>query len=149
MFIGSMGLFAVFSLAAGFSKTGLTLDILNGIMGIMSASAVPPAQGILGVIYEKPSKRKNHVFACFSAGNPLGFVFGSIFSGVATQIFNWRASFWLLAIIYLVFTVIALFTVPNDTSVKQPLTWETIRKFDVVGVLLTIAGVGMFSASLR
>ncbi|OCK85281.1 MFS general substrate transporter [Lepidopterella palustris CBS 459.81] len=148
LFISSMGLFAVFSLAAGFSKTGLTLDILSGVMGIMSASAVPPAQGILGVIYEKPSKRKNRVFACFSAGNPLGFVFGSIFSGVATQLFSWRASFWLLAIIYLLSTIVALFTVPNDTSVKQPFTWETLKKFDIVGTVLTIAGIGMFSASL-
>ncbi|KAF2491371.1 major facilitator superfamily transporter [Lophium mytilinum] len=148
MFIGSMGLFSVFCLAAGFSKTGLTLDIINGVMGVFSASAVPPAQGILGVIYEKPSKRKNKVFACFSAGNPLGFVFGSIFSGIATHLFSWRASFWLLAIIYLVFTVIAFFTVPNDTSAKKPLTWETLKKFDIVGTVLTIAGIGMFSASL-
>ncbi|OCL12931.1 major facilitator superfamily transporter [Glonium stellatum] len=148
LFIGSLGLFAVFSLAAGFSRTGLVLDVINGLMGITSASSVPPAQGILGVIYEKPSKRKNRVFACYSAGNPLGFVFGSIFSGIATQLFSWRASFWLLAIIYLVFTIVAVFTVPNDESTKQPLTWETLRRFDVVGTILTIAGVGMLSASL-
>ena len=63
-----MFLFAVFALAAGFSKTPITLDVLSGIMGLMSAAAVPPASGILGVAYEKPSRRKNYAFACFSAG---------------------------------------------------------------------------------
>lgn len=149
LFVGSMALFAVFSLAAGFSKTPLQLDILNGVMGLMSAAAVPPAQGMLGNIYERPSKRKNKVFACFSAGNPMGFVFGSIFSGVAVQLFNWRASFFLLAIIYVVVVAIALFTVPVDHTQKEKISMQALRKFDVVGTILTIAGIGMFSAALR
>ncbi|KAF2183966.1 major facilitator superfamily MFS-1 [Zopfia rhizophila CBS 207.26] len=148
MFISSMFLFAIFNLAAGFAKSGLTLDILNGILGIWSASAVPPAQGMLGVIYEKPSKRKNKVFGCFSAGNPLGFVFGSIFSGLATQLFNWRASFWLLAIVYLAVTIVAGFTVPTDGTVKAPLNEETVKRLDLPGTAMTIVGIGMFCAAL-
>ncbi|KAF2688985.1 major facilitator superfamily MFS-1 [Lentithecium fluviatile CBS 122367] len=148
MFIGSMFLFAVFCLAAGFSKTGLTLDILNGVLGIFSASAVPPAQGMLGIIYAKPSKRKNRVFGCFSAGNPLGFVFESIFSGLATQIFNWRASFWLLAIVYLVVSGVAAFTVPNDRTEKTKITSETVKRLDLPGTAMTILGIGMFCAAL-
>ncbi|KAI9709127.1 MAG: hypothetical protein M1820_003573 [Bogoriella megaspora] len=148
LFLGSLFFFAVFSLAAGFSRDPITLDVLNGVMGLMTASSVPPAQGMLGVLYEKPSKRKNYAFACFSAGNPLGFVFGTIFSGIATSIFNWRASFFLLAIIYLVFTIIAIFTVPKDAAEKQPFNLEAIHKFDVLGTLLTIGGIGMFSAAL-
>ena len=148
LFLGSLFLFSVLSLGAGFSQNPITLDVLSGVMGLMTASSVPPAQGMLGVIYQKPSKRKNYAFACFSAGNPLGFVFGSIFSGIATSIFNWRASFFLLAIIYLAFTIIAIFTVPKDTTEKKPLTWNTLYRFDVLGTLLTIGGIGMFSAAL-
>ena len=146
--VGSLFLFAIIALATGFSRTPLTLDILNGVMGLVTAAAVPAAQGTLGVIYEKPSKRKNYAFACFSAGNPLGFVFGTIFSGIASSIFNWRASFFLLAIIYLVFGLIAIWTVPKDFTVKEPLTWETLKRFDVLGTVLTIAGIGMFCAAL-
>ena len=144
-----MAFFAVFALAAGFSKTPMQVDILNGVMGLMSAASVPPAQGMLANIYEKPSKRKNRVFACFSAGNPLGFVFGSIFSGIATQLFNWRASFFLLAIIYVVIVVIALFTVPADNTPTEKISIEAVKRFDVVGTILTIAGIGLFSAALR
>ncbi|KAK6004249.1 hypothetical protein QM012_009099 [Aureobasidium pullulans] len=148
LFVGSLFIFAVFSLAAGFCKTPIAIDVLNGLMGLMTAASVPPAQGLLGTIYEKPSRRKNAAFACFSAGNPLGFVFGTIFSGIASDIFNWRASFFLLAIIYLVFSVLAVFTVPKDTTAKEPFTWETFQKLDPIGVILTIAGVGMFCAAL-
>lgn len=148
LFLGSLFLYAVFALVAGFSQDAITLDVLNGVMGLMTASSIPPAQGMLGVIYEKPSKRKNYAFACFSAGNPLGFVFGTIFSGIATNIFNWRASFFLLAIIYLTFTIIAIFTVPKDTAEKERLNWEALYRFDILGTVLTVGGIGMFSAAL-
>lgn len=148
MFIVSLGLFSLFVMAAGFSRSPIEMDVLMGITGLMSAGAVPPAQGLLGVIYDKPSKRKNAVFACFSAGNPLGFVFGMISSGVATQILSWRASFWWIAIVYACFTVVAIFTVPSDPTEKQKLSWETLRRFDIPGVLLVVAGIGMFSGAL-
>ncbi|KAF2084390.1 putative transporter [Saccharata proteae CBS 121410] len=148
LFIGSMGLFPVFALAAGFAQTPMQLDVIAGIMGLTSAAVVPPAQGMLGVIYDKPSKRKNRAFACFSAGNPLGFVFGSIFSGIASQLFDWRASFWLLAIIYVLFTAIAVISMPVDHAEKLPLTLQSWKRFDLVGTGLTIAGIGMFSSAL-
>jgi len=149
MFILSMLLFAVFCVGAGFSKTGLTLDVLNGVLGIFCASAVPPAQGMLGVIYQQPGQRKNKVFACFSAGNPLGFVFGTIFSGLATQIFNWRASFFLLAIVYVLVSIIAIFTVPKDVATKVSFNEETLKRLDLPGTAMTVLGIGMFCAALR
>ena len=149
MFIVSLFLFAVLSLACGFAQTPLTLDVLLGLTGLLSASAVPPAQGMLGVIYERPSKRKNAVFACFSAGNPLGFVAGIITGGVATGLFSWRASFWFLAIVYAIFTIIAIFTVPNDTSPKEEFNRGTWKKLDILGNILVLAGVGMFSSAFR
>jgi predicted MFS family arabinose efflux permease len=66
-----------------------------------------------------------------------------------TQIFNWRAGFFLLAIVYLVITVVAYFTVPGDTAPKQSLNNETIKKLDLPGTAMTIFGIGMFCAALR
>lgn len=148
MFVGSLFMYSVFALVAGFAKTPIGLDVLCGVLGIFSASAVPPAVGILGVAYGKPSKRKNAAFACFSAGNPLGYVFGTIFGGLAANIFNWRASFWLIAIIFLCFTVIGFFTIPKDFADKEPLNWTAVKRFDLLGTALTIGGIGMFSAAL-
>ena len=148
MFVGSMFLFSILCLGAGFAKDGITLDVLCGVGGIFSASVVPPAQGMLGTVYERPSKRKNRAFGCFSAGNPLGFVFGTILAGLFTQIFNWRAGFFLIAITYFVTSVVAALTVPSDTMPKRTLDKETLRKLDPLGTGLTIAGIGMFCAAL-
>ncbi|KAF9732141.1 hypothetical protein PMIN06_005370 [Paraphaeosphaeria minitans] len=148
MFICSMFLFAVICLGAGFSKNGVTLDVLCGILGIFSASAVPSAQGMLGTIYDKPSLRKNKAFGCFSAGNPLGFVFGIIFSGLATQIFSWRAAFWLLAIVYLAISILAAIFVPSDHATKVSLNRETLKRLDLPGTFMTILGIGLFCAAL-
>lgn len=148
MFIGSMFLFSVLCLGTGFVKDGITLDVLCGILGIFSASAVPPAQGILGTIYEKPSPRKNKAFGCFSAGNPLGFVFGTILAGLFTQIFNWRAGFFLIAITYFFTSVVAVLTVPADHMPKQKFDSETLKRLDLPGTGMTIAGIGMFCAAL-
>lgn len=56
--LASLFIFSVFSLATGFSRGGLTLDIPNGVMGLSCASVIPSAQGMLGSIYHTPSKRK-------------------------------------------------------------------------------------------
>lgn len=149
IFVGSMAVFTLFALGAGFATNPLVMDTLNGFLGLCSAAAVPPAVGILGATYEKPSKRKNYAFACFSAGNPLGFAFGTVLSGVATKLFNWRASFWLLAIIYLIFTVTAIFTVPKDSEEPEQFGWGSLKRFDLFGTVCTIGGIAMFSSSLR
>ncbi|KAK8011677.1 hypothetical protein PG990_010642 [Apiospora arundinis] len=144
----SLFVFAAFALATGFARDPITLIILNAIMGLTSASIIPSAQGILGSIYEKPSKRKNYAFACFSSGNHLGFAVSAVFSGVASHISGWSASFWLLAIIYSAVAIIACFTVPADDSDKLPFTRESLRQFDFVGVILAICGIGLFTAGI-
>jgi MFS family permease len=79
----------------------------------------------------------------------LGFVFGAILSGLFTQLFNWRAAFFLLAIVYFCISVVAVFTVPKDTTTKQTLDSGTIKKLDLPGTAMTILGIGMFCAALR
>ena len=79
----------------------------------------------------------------------MGFVFGTILSGLFTQVFSWRAGFFLLAIVYFVTSIVAAFTVPRDTQPKQTLDKETLKKLDLPGTALTIFGIGMFCAALR
>jgi MFS family permease len=144
----AMAAFAISSLIAGFASNAMYLDVFCGLLGLWSAAAVPPAVGILGAAYSVPSKRKNKAFACFSAGNPVGFVMGSIFSGVAAHLFSWRASLWLLAMIYICFSIAAIWTVPKTQASIEKMSWDVLRRFDVFGILLSIAGIALFCASL-
>ncbi len=150
VFLWSMATFSASLLIIGFAPNALYMDIFCGISGLCSAAAVPPAIGTLGAVYNKPSRRKNRAFACFSAGNPLGFVLGAFVAGIVTLISDWRAVFWVMCVIYAIFTVIAWWTVPSDDvhQVKGKLDRETLAKFDFLGAFLAISGIGMFTGAL-
>jgi MFS family permease len=148
MLIGSMGLFSLFALVTGFSTGPIYIDVMGAMMGLCSAAAVPPAIGILGSVYKRPSKRKNMAFACFSAGNPLGFVVGVFISGVCYKVATWRTSFWVLAVLYAGFTVAAFWSVPADQGVRGKFNVETLKKFDYIGVLLASSGIALFTSAL-
>jgi MFS family permease len=112
---------------------------------------VPPAIGILGAAYSEPSPRKNIVFAAFSAGNPLGFVFGLIVSGICASLASWRAAYIVLAVLWAMFTVHAYFVVPDVENFDRGPIRERLgllKQFDYVGTILTIFGTGMFTAAL-
>ncbi len=148
MLLISMLLFAIFSLVAGFANNPIYMDVLCALLGLCSAASVPPAIGIIGAAYKHQSKRKNMAFAIYSAGNPLGFVVGCFISGVSFQVSTWRTSFWVLAVLYGILSVAAYFSVPLDEIARASFTWETLKKFDYVGVILVSSGLALFTASL-
>jgi MFS family permease len=149
LFLSSLAFFSICLLITGFATNAYFLDVFCGLLGLSSAASVPPAIGKLGAVYDKPCRRKNRAFACFSGGNPVGFVLGSFISGVTMQISSWRASFWVLAVIYAFFFVAAWWTVPpDDEQTLGGLNMETFVKFDLLGALLAVAGIAMFTASL-
>ncbi|XXG98451.1 hypothetical protein Hte_004775 [Hypoxylon texense] len=151
MFIAGMATFSAFALLVAFSQNPFWMLVVCGILGGCSAMVVPPAIGVLGAAYTTPSKRKNMAFSAFSAGNPLGFVFGIVLCGIATQLSSWRAAFIMLCIIWAVFTVHAIWAVPSVESFdRAPLKQRLgrLKEFDYVGTILTIFGTGMFTAGL-
>ena len=74
LFLLSLAFFSICLLITGFATNAYFLDVFCGLLGLSSAASVPPAIGKLGAVYDKPSRRKNRAFACFSGGNPVGFV---------------------------------------------------------------------------
>ncbi|KAI5868446.1 MFS general substrate transporter [Durotheca rogersii] len=151
MFVTGMGSFSAFVLLVAFAQNPLWMLVVCGILGACSAMVVPPAIGILGAAYATPSKRKNMAFSAFSAGNPLGFVFGTILCGIATELSSWRAAFIMLCIIWAVLTVHAIWAVPNVENFDRAPFRErlnSLKHFDYVGTMLTVAGTGMFTAGL-
>jgi len=148
LLIYSMALFTALMLITGFSQNAIMAEIFLALAGISCASVVPPAIGKLGAIYEKPSRRKNRAFACFSAGNPIGFVLGALIGGIVTDIASWRACFWVITVLYAFLTVAAWFTTPYDAEQNLGgLNVETMRQMDWLGALLAIAGIALFTAS--
>ena len=153
VFLAGMASFAAFALLVAWARDPFWMDIVCGLLGVCAAMVVPPAIGIMGAAYERPSKRKNLAFSAFSAGNPLGFVFGSVVSGLATMAFNWRASYVLIAILWVVFAVLAVWTIPEVEAYPPDQAFgerarQFVSTFDFVGTALTIIGTGLLTAAI-
>ncbi|KAF4974190.1 hypothetical protein FZEAL_8868 [Fusarium zealandicum] len=152
VFLFGMGCFSAGCLIVAFAQNPFWMNILCGVLGLASAMVVPPAIGILGAAYNVSSQRKNWAFASFSAGNPLGFALGSIVCGIAARIFDWRAGFILLAIIWAILGVASIWIVPSVEAFEPSPFKERLRvamkQFDSVGTILTVTGIGMVTAAL-
>ncbi|KAK1836377.1 major facilitator superfamily domain-containing protein [Podospora conica] len=130
------------------------MDVGCGVVGVAAAAVVAAAVGIMGAAYEVPGRRKNLVFGAFGAGNPLGFVFGSILSGVVTRVFGgWRAAFVMIGVVWAVFAVAGWWTVPKVEAYAEGerlgVRWGVfVKRFDVVGTVLTVFGAGLVTAGV-
>ena len=69
-------------------------------------------------------------------------------SGNAAGLASWRASFWVLAAIYGAFTVAAYYSMPVEQEGLEKVGWRALGMFDVVGAVLTVLGIAMFSSAL-
>lgn len=146
--------------ASGWAPSGTVLIIFTALIGLFSAAAVSPAVGQLGAVYNVPSKRRNRAFACFSAGNPLGFVIGTFIAGIVLEITRkagnesgWRVCFWVFCVLCAGFAGLVAFTVPGDEVVglgraRGVSPWEMLKRFDLLGALLVTGGVSLVSAGL-
>ncbi|KAL5002676.1 major facilitator superfamily-domain-containing protein [Aspergillus recurvatus] len=164
--------------AAGWAPDGPSLIVFTALIGLFSAAAVSPAVGQLGAVYSERSKRRNRAFACFSAGNPLGFVIGTFVAGVVLEISGtttssseggggngngWRVCFWVFSVLCAGFAGLVAFTVPSDAKIgTRPASaavvaggqgvgvsgWEVLKRLDLLGALLVTAGVSLVSAGL-
>lgn len=148
LLILSMAVYTALMLLTGFSQDAVMIEIVLALVGISCAAVVPPAIGKLGAIYERPSRRKNAAFACFSAGNPVGFVVGAFLGGVITQISSWRTTFWAIAVLYGMLTVIAWFVTPLDSEQRLGgFNRQTFGQMDWLGAFLAVAGIALFTAA--
>ncbi|KAK6343264.1 hypothetical protein TWF730_010860 [Orbilia blumenaviensis] len=167
----SYGWFALWNLAAGFAKSHILFDIFRGLAGIGTAGAIPACVGIIGSTYQRGT-RKNKAFAVLGGFQPLGYVFGIVTGGIATEFLSWQANVWFLTIVYTAITVLTWFFVPSDREllehvrmqelrgnrmsgiqqsqtvvVEQPIM-TLLKQVDFIGAFLVTAGFALFVFSL-
>lgn len=125
------------TLGCAFPTKVLTLEVLRGIQGIGSAAVIPASLGILAETFP-PSRARSMAFATFSAGAPIGSVFGTAIGGVLTQYTenSWRSNFYLMTGIVFLCFVGGLFFFDKDEP--SP---ELDQRVDWLGAFLVTAGL--------
>ncbi|KAF8120110.1 major facilitator superfamily domain-containing protein [Boletus edulis] len=127
----------VFALGIGFSKNGITLDVLRAFQGMGAAAAIPSALGILAHAFP-PSRARSIAFATFAAGAPMGGAFGNIIGGVVTQLSDehWRSTFFLSAGLSAICVLGGLASFDADT-----ISTEVDARLDWIGAFLITSGL--------
>lgn len=128
IFIWGSAWVCIVTLICPFMPDEISFDVMRGLQGLGAAANVPTAIGILGVTFP-PGKAKNYAFSFYSAGAPMGSVFGNILGGVVGQYASWKWIFWILAIIAAVVTLAGQFVIPvpaihaNPSDLKNAVDW--------------------------
>ncbi|USW53804.1 Putative major facilitator superfamily, MFS transporter superfamily [Septoria linicola] len=126
----------VMTLVCPFIPNEIGFDVFRGLQGLGAAANIPTAIGILGVTFP-PGKAKNYAFATYSAGAPLGSVFGNFLGGLVGQYATWKWVFWVLAIMAALVTIAGHFLIPlptlhpTEAKVKHAVDWPG-------GVIITV-----------
>ncbi|KAM3121962.1 hypothetical protein CJJ07_005356 [Candidozyma auris] len=118
--------------------------VCRAFQGIGFALIIPCGMGILGSVYPN-GKRKNLAFGCVGAAAPVGATIGCLMAGVVAQTWWWPWAFWLLSITCFILGCLALYAIPTGFEHKQSTFKEAYDKFDLVGALLGVAGLILFS----
>lgn len=143
--LAGLAFLSLFSLITSFAPNGIALNVLLGFLGFGTAAIAPPSVGILFTTYP-PGTRRNLVTGALGCGNPLGFVIGSISSGVATKYFSWRASFIVVTIFFFAMIFMAFWTVPSIPRAGN--VQRMVGQFDYLGTVLAVTGMALLSAAL-
>ncbi|KAK2624927.1 hypothetical protein QTJ16_005296 [Diplocarpon rosae] len=138
-------LLSLFSLLTAFAPDPVSMNVLCGFLGLGTAIIAPPAMGTLFATYPA-GIRRNRVTGAMGAANPLGFIFGSMSSGLATKYASWRQSFFVVAVFFFVMGVMAVWTMPSMPRCES--SSQLIKEFDYLGTVLAIAGLACISAAL-
>lgn len=138
-------LLSLFSLLTAFSPNPLSMNVLCGFLGLGTAIIAPPAIGTLFATYPEGTRR-NRVTGAMGAANPLGFIFGSVSSGLATKYASWRQSFLVITVFFFVLAGMAVWTMPAIPRAGN--AGKLLKEFDCLGTLLAVTGMACVSAAL-
>ncbi|GME66908.1 unnamed protein product [[Candida] boidinii] len=139
--------YALAALIGGFMKNFVVVCIFRALQGMFVAASIPSAVGFLGATYDD-GRRKNLVMSIFAAGGPIGGSFGFILGAVFSQVFNWRAVHFYLAIFFGTLALLAFLSMPVDKKIEWKNALIIAKKLDYFGSLISLAGFTLICFSL-
>ena len=128
-------IFAVTSVMGAFSTDSGQLIASRALMGIGAALVFPATLAILTNVFTDPTERAKAIGA-WSAVSGMAVAFGPVTGGFLLEHFWWGSVFLVNVPIVVVALVAGWFLVPTSRDPEA-------GRFDVVGTLLSISGVGL------
>ncbi|KAL9044470.1 MAG: hypothetical protein Q9214_002394 [Letrouitia sp. 1 TL-2023] len=133
----------LFVLACALSQTGIQLIIFRAMQGIAVSFCLPTAVSITTTSFPA-GKRRNLGLSFMGAGQPIGFLIGSVLGGIFIDTIGWRTGYYMCTAANFLLCVISFWGLPID-RVPQ-VTWSRFKNdIDWVGALIASTGLGLLS----
>ena len=128
-------LFAGFSSVAAFADSSTTLILWRGAMGIGAALVFPATLAIITNLFTDPVERAKAI-GLWSAVSGMAVAFGPVAGGFLLEHFWWGSVFLVNIPIVAIALAVGHFLIPDSKESQR-------HPFDVVGLVLSIASVGV------
>lgn len=133
----------VFVLACALSQTGIQLIMFRAMQGIAVSFCLPTAVSITTTSFPA-GKRRNLGLSFMGAGQPIGFLIGSVLGGILIDTIGWRTGYYMCTAANFLLCFISFWGLPID-RVPQ-VTWSRFKSdIDWVGALIASTGLGLLS----
>lgn len=144
MWLSGTYLYIVFTLAVGFSRSGIQIIMFRTFQGASIAMSLPTTVSLITNTFPKGSWR-NIAFAIVGIGSPLGFALGLVLGGIFTDTIGWRWAYYITAIINFLISTSAIWILPN---IQHPYHSDSrmrrlTRDIDWVGAMIISIGLGL------
>jgi EmrB/QacA subfamily drug resistance transporter len=137
VFLFSVVLFTVASLACGFANNIYVLIALRTLQAIGGAAFAPSAAGI---IVEHFGPARDKVLGLFASIFPVGEIIGPIAGGILVSTWSWRGVFFVNVPVGIVLTWLAIRYLPRDRRPAGSADPDS-RGIDVAGMALLAVGL--------
>src|SRR4051812_29756997 len=134
MLIAGLIVYGVGAVISAVAPGLLVLIVGNSILeGVGTAMLIPPVYILTTLLFTNVTSRAR-AFGAISASAGLGAAAGPLIGGVIASAISWRAAFIFQALVIVVIVVLS-------RHVKDPLPPDPTRSFDVLGAVLSAAGL--------
>ena len=136
-------LYVIFTLAVGFSQTGIQIIMFRTFLGIAISMCLPTAVSLTTNTFARGQWR-NMAFASIGMGQPIGYSVGLVLGGVFTDTIGWRWGFYISAIINSLISVCAIWVLPSVSRFSEtPWKRRLIEDIDWIGALILSIALGI------
>ena len=139
IFLLSVAVFTVASIACGLSSNIILIIVLRIIQAIGGAGITP---SVTGIIVDHFGKSRDRAVSFFGSIFPAGAMIGPIFGGLFVTYWTWRGIFFINAPIGIAVILLSFRFIPADIKNKNP----TRYKMDAPGIIWL--AVGLLAAML-
>ena len=98
----SVAIWSAFTVLSGLSPNGLFLLVCRGLLGVSESMFMPAAYGLMAAAHGPETRSK--AVGIFATSQLVGVAVGGSLSGFVAERLHWRASFWLLGGVGILFT---------------------------------------------